>query len=80
MLDHVDDRAGSARRQLLPGAQSVDFLDQLRLDPDVDFCDFSSHGGCRWGVVGHARLINPAKKLISSLSSSPTAPDPEKMT
>jgi hypothetical protein len=40
MLDHMDNRGSSVRKRLLPDAPSVDFLDQLRLDPDIDFCGF----------------------------------------
>jgi len=35
-----DDRRGSAALAAAPG---IDFLDQFRLDPDVDICGFSFH-------------------------------------
>jgi hypothetical protein len=39
----MDDRRGSAWRDGLPGAPGVDFLDQLRLDPDGDVGCARSH-------------------------------------
>jgi hypothetical protein len=62
MLEHVDDCRGSARRHSLPSAPNVGFLDQLRLDPDVDICGFPFHTG----EVGsrRARLLdNPGQKV-----------------
>jgi hypothetical protein len=63
LLEHIDD--SSARRHSLPGAPSVDFLDQLGLDPDVDICCFLSHAG-EMGRCGAHRLIIPAKRLIDA--------------
>ena len=44
LLEHVNDCSGSAWRYSLPDAPGIDFLDQLRLDPDVDICGFAFHG------------------------------------
>jgi hypothetical protein len=62
-LEHVDDRRRSAQRHPLSGASGVDFLDQLRLDPDVDIRGFPLHAG-EVGRCRAARLIIPAKDLI----------------
>jgi hypothetical protein len=51
MLEHMDNRRGSAWRHSLLGAPGVDFFDQQRFDPDIDIRSFSSHvdevGRCR---------------------------------
>ena len=66
LLDHVDDCGGSGWRYSLPVVPGVDFLDQLRLYPDVDIRGFSFHavevGRCR-----AACLIIRAKKLTLML-------------
>jgi hypothetical protein len=49
MLEHMDNRRGSAWRHSLPSAPGVDFLDRHRSDLDVDICGFLWHGeevGC----------------------------------
>jgi hypothetical protein len=43
LIEHVDDCRRPARRFSLPGAPSVDPLDQPGLDPDVDICGFVFH-------------------------------------
>jgi hypothetical protein len=60
MFEHVDDRRSLAWRHSLPAAPSVDPLDQLGLDPNVDICCFLSHAG-EMGRCRAPRLIIPAK-------------------
>lgn len=64
LLEHVDDCRRPARRYSLPGAPSVDFLDQLRLDPDVNICGFPLHTG----EVGsrRARLLDNSSQKIDN--------------
>src|SRR6516164_11382303 len=62
MLENVDDRCRPARRHSLPSAPSVNPLDQLRLDPDVDVRGFLLHAA----QVGHrleAPLDNSRQRL-----------------
>jgi hypothetical protein len=63
MFEHVDDRRSSAWRHSLLAAPSVDPLDQLGLDPNIDICCFLSHAG-EMGRCRVPRLIIPAKRLI----------------
>jgi hypothetical protein len=65
LLEHVDERRRAGRRYSLPGAPSVDPLDQLRRDTNVDICCFPFIP-VRCGAVRHIRLIIPAKKLIDA--------------
>jgi hypothetical protein len=62
LIEHVDDCRRPARRDSLPGAPSVDPLDQPGLDPNVDICGFPFHtgevGGCR-----APPLDNPGQKI-----------------
>jgi len=44
LIEHVDDGRRATWKYSLPGAPSVNFLDQLWLDSDVDICGFSFHG------------------------------------
>jgi hypothetical protein len=88
LIEHVDDCGRPARKYSLPGAPSVDPLDQPGLDANVDICGFLLHfwflhPGRRspfvrrlerkWGGFRHPCLIIPAKKLIGGrLCSSAT--------
>jgi hypothetical protein len=61
LLDHVDDRRSSGWRHSLTGAPSVDPLDQLGLDPNVDICVF-----CPMpvnGALSGTRLDNSGQKV-----------------
>jgi hypothetical protein len=62
MLEHMDDRSGSAWRHSLPGAPGVDFFDQHRFDPHVDIRGFPSHGD-EVGRCGAWPLDNPGQKF-----------------
>src|SRR6516162_7596694 len=60
-LQHVDDRCGPAWRHSLLGPPAVDFLDQLRLDPDVDICSFPFHArGIQWERGGDSTGFSDA--------------------
>jgi hypothetical protein len=69
LLDHVDDRRSSSWRHSLTGAPSVDPLDQLGLDPNVDICVFCPMP-VKWGAVGAPGLIIPAKMLIDATGAA----------
>jgi hypothetical protein len=74
-LDHMDDCRGSTRRYSLADAPSVDPLDQLGFDPDVDVCGFSFHAG----EVGRCRacpLDNPGQRFDRSAAAVRTRNQP----
>jgi hypothetical protein len=47
MLEHMDDRGGSASGHSLPGAPCVNFFDQHRFNPHTDIRGFPCHGDQR---------------------------------
>jgi hypothetical protein len=70
MFEHVDDCRSSAWRHSLPGAPSVDPLDQLGLDPNVDICCFLFHAGEMGRPCRAPDLIMPAKRLIDATGTA----------
>jgi hypothetical protein len=62
MLEHMDDRSGSAWGHSLLGAPGVDFFDQRRFDPHVDIRGFPLHGD-EVGRCGAWPLDNPGQKF-----------------
>jgi len=63
-LEHIDDRREPARRHSLSGAPSVDFLNELWLDPDVDICGFPFHAGGGGALSG--ALLDKSRQNIDS--------------
>jgi hypothetical protein len=66
ILEHIDDRRCPAWRHSLPGAPSVDLIDQLGLDPDVDIGGFLWHAGEMGRCRAHP-LDNSSQKVDSLL-------------
>jgi hypothetical protein len=64
MLKHVADRCGPAWQDSLLATPSVDLLDQLRLDADVDICGFPFHAG-ELGRFPALCLIISGQKIAS---------------